>query len=243
MRVQIRDCNPPHRGLWRYPRGRGRYQQYGSQRQLIEYEGAPNVSLKRGYETGIYDKHSSVVDPTQVPATEFPTLNSDPVEFSSIADHTCVDDGSNSKFRLQAPVIQSLRSSPEPGARGACSQFGDFREWYEDPTLVGPTPPSSSFGSSASTTAPPAAAPYMTYPLPNLGFYPPQPWMPPFQQHFSYPIPFLPGFPSFVPPSQHAFAGPAVAEAVGPATGVPTIWGGVGGVYTVCCITLTMMTP
>jgi hypothetical protein len=243
MRVQIRDCNPPHRAVWKSARGRGKYPQYPTSPQDIEPLGKPSQAYYGCVAkdvSGQHDNNSCPAGPKLAAfAPEFPSLNDkesyiNKPQLSSFrqSNETSGDEYLSGEIwshgrTAEVPVVGP---SPDPSAEGPSSQHGSYREWYDDPVPVGLTP-SSSFGSSVSAMA---APPFIPYPLPNMGLYPPHPWMPPMPQHFPYPIPYMAGFPGFnaPPPPPHTFSSPG-SDASGPGAGVQNGWGPIGGMVTV----------
>jgi hypothetical protein len=211
MRVQLRDCNPPHRGAWRSGRVRGRYlhQHFGTQRC---YPDPTRKSPEGGFAENYQHQESSIVhqyddptsgnDDTYVPS--FVTLN-------------------NSGNRENTTSRQSSPQQSTAPRKAFNSQSEGYREWYDESTTVALTPPPSSFGSSASVTTP-GLAPATSYPISTAGCYP-SPWMQP--QQMSYPIPYFDGYPGYPMPGQQVapeFASPA--------------WPAMGGMCSVCILNI-----
>jgi hypothetical protein len=246
MRVQLRDCNPPHRGAWRYGRVRGRYlhQHFGTQRR---YPDPTRKSPEGGFAENDQHQESSIVhqydnptsghDDTYVPS--FVTLNNSgnrdvtpeanlPGRLESAPrEHVGQDEAFVHHESLQPGNTTSRQSSPQlsTAPHEAFSQSESYREWYDEPTTVALTPPPSSFGSSASVTTS-GLAPATSYPISTAGYYP-SPWMQPYPQQMPYPIPYFGGYPGYPMPGQQVapeFASPA--------------WPAMGGMCSVCILNI-----
>lgn len=245
MRVQLRDCNPPHRGNWKFGRGRGRFNQpalprrYGGpdddetdavdrQRQETDpqdrFEDAPSPNRTDVPPVPVFPLLSCEKKPTSESGHRHPKSTSKRVEGIPTGE-VRARDGST-----EESCSPSRKSSPggSPTTGEESSQFETYREWYDEPVSAAATGPPSSFGSSASATPPTA----VTYPMPNGGYYPPNPWMQPFPQQMPYTMPYFPGYPGAAIPSQQGaqpFVSPVGSDASGPAVGTQNAWPQMGG--------------
>jgi len=247
MRIQLRDCNPPHRGIWKYGRGRGKYQHYGTQRHSAElgdhsiemtYSDV-RISRDERQEVRVEEQHgeTSGGDGMYASAPEFPTLDKAATSERADLENTPVQDESEIR-RSSDSHPGTRRSSPDKPSTARETPSDAYREWYDDPSSTAITPPPSSFGSSASATAP-----FVPYPMANSGYYPPQSWVPPLPQHFSYPMPYMPSFPGFANPPAPSFASTTGSDSSGPAAGTQNAWGGVYSVRRNLRVYARMLTP
>lgn len=252
MRVQLRDCNPPNRGAWKYGRGRGRYQHYGSSRHHAD----PSVTLNEtlallgGGKGAPFDKRHSAEIMTQYIAASSPEKRVDvepsssgkvdvlhssvvPERFESdtisAGDIQLNENETNDDFASNPPPMGSRLSSPaHSSSKDVSSGYEHYREWYQQ-DASSHTPPSSSLGSSASATAP------VPYSIPNAGYYSPA-WMQPYAPQLQYQMPFIPGYTGFgmqatqVPPTYTSSGG---SDASGPASGAANPWAAMGSMFTV----------
>lgn len=225
MRVQLRDCNPPRNGNWRYNgRGRGRFphSHYGSQRRYPEASDQPHErptsdlpddesritddvvgemgSLSLGDDKSVGDSVSGPEPPADFAVTSF-------VEEEHHKPTPQIRDDQTQS----CPA--SRRPTPGPASVIEAPPQPQYREWYDEPTSATMTPPLPSPNSAT-------VAPNAPFPMPNGGFYPP-PWAQPYPQ--PYGMPYYPGFPGYPvqgpqPPSQ-AYSSPGGSDASGPASG------------------------
>ncbi|KAJ6575338.1 hypothetical protein B0H19DRAFT_1254903 [Mycena capillaripes] len=230
MRVQLRDCNPPRSGNWRYNgRGRGRFPHphYGPERRYPEVSNQAHErptsdlpdnesgvtedvvgemgSLSLGDDKSVRDPVSAPEPPADFAVTSF--VN----EEHHKPTHQLREDQTQS-----CPA--SRRSSPEPMSAIEVPPQPQYREWYDEPASATMTPPLPSPNSAA-------VVPNAPYPMPNGGFYPP-PWAQPYPQ--PYGVPYYPGFPGYPiqgpqPPSQ-PYSSPGGSDASGPASGPQRPW-------------------
>lgn len=222
MRVQLRDLNPPRGVAWKYGRGRGGKQAFfGLHRHFADSVGivSQDSSLEKDGQEGQHPEGNSVSEEKATPVVSYPSLLDQPHTIEAGSPHTSPSrshgraDSGKAFGRVQTPeptVIEYPRSQPSPQS----SYTGD-PNWNTSTGVSTPVTPSpSSHASSMSTT--PSSIPY------PMGFYPPQPWMPPFGQQFPYTMPYVPGYPGYIMPSQqmsHPFASPTGSESSGPSAG------------------------
>jgi hypothetical protein len=217
MRVQLRDCNPPRSGNWRYSgRGRGRFPHYPSQRRYPETSDQPHEPPP----SGSHDEESGVTDVVR----EIASLSigdeksvADPISGPEPPADFAVTSYAEEEQPQAAPQLRedqtqscpaSRRASPGPTHAPEAPPQPQYREWYDEPTSATMTPP-----------LPSAAVPSTPYPIPN-GYYPP-PWAQPYPQ--PYGMSYYPGFPGYPtqgpqPPSQ-PYSSPGGSDASGPASG------------------------
>jgi hypothetical protein len=212
----------------------------------ITYPDVCHKSLTRdGHrEVGVEKQHDETPPTNDEPylaAMEFPTLDrAGSSQKSALFENMKVQDDPRAEGRTHARspdsrLSETGQSSPDKPSttRETSSQSDAYREWYEGPSSTPAfTPPPSSFGSSASATAP-AIGPFMPYPMPHPGYYPTHGWVQPLPQHFSYPMPYMPGFPGFAAPAGHvapSFASTTGSDSSGPAPVTQNTW---SGLYTV----------
>lgn len=251
MRVQLRECNPSYRGGWKY-RGRGRFQNnnFTPHRRYPGVVQDARSDRAEDEEANHMDQFADAVETEQVSRVpSFATLSDkDGSSQASVSHHS----GKSPLKRVEVQPFSEVRthdvtsgspsreSSTEPSTAGrSSSQFGLYREWYDEPPSTTPTGPPSSFGSSVSATAPapsPAAGPPMPYPMPNTGYYPYQPWMQPFPQQLPYQMPYFSSYPGggMQPQGPQTFVSPAGSEASAPSSGIQNPWAQPGGMFSVC---------
>jgi hypothetical protein len=241
MRVQLRDRNPPRVMAWRYGRSRGKFPHPGLPRHYVDSVGivSQETSLEKN-EKGNPQDHipgaDSVDEGNASPApVTYPTLlnqSSDGANgpefgvnhFGSIEEQVGI-------IRAETPEPTSIdypRSChTSPYTKDAHSRH----EWTRDTDTSAPlTPAASSYASSVSTAA------SIPYPVPNMGYYQPQPWMAPFGQQFPYPMPYVAGYPGYPLPAQQisqSFASPSGSESSRQSTGGQIPWAPNGGMYPV----------
>ncbi|KAJ7293117.1 hypothetical protein C8J57DRAFT_16551 [Mycena rebaudengoi] len=237
MRVQLRDCNPPRNGNWRYPgRGRGRFQlsHYGSQRRYPDHDAS-----EQSQERASVDFHQD--DSGSTDAIDALVIHSHPddhnlsvkdvvldLEQVVLSDPSYLDDD----HRKAAPQIRedqtqscpaSRRTSPEPSSvPNEAPPQPEYREWYDEPASATMTPPPPLNSS---------AIPAVAYPHPAGGYYPP-PWAQQFPQQVPYGMPYYPGYPGYPipgqqPPSQ-PYSSPGGSDASGPTSGPSRPWPSMG---------------
>ena len=244
MRVQLRDHNPPRGMTWRYGRGRGKYPYPSVPRHYVDSSGivSQETSLEKNEKGYLQEQnleadsvndgdalHTAVTYPTllessnegvDVPVNNFShfgcTVSSNPdVRTDSVARAGTPDPTS-----VEYP--RSGHTSPQCSYPKDASSRYVGQGWNRDTEASAPlTPAPSSYASSVSTV------PSMPYPTPNMGYYQPQAWMPPFGQQFPFAIPFTTGYPGYPLPSQQlsqSFASPSGSESSRQSTGPHAPW-------------------
>ncbi|KAJ6621088.1 hypothetical protein B0H10DRAFT_2215358 [Mycena sp. CBHHK59/15] len=229
MRVQLRDCNPPRSGSWRYgARSRGRFPHphYGSQRRYPE-------ASEQSRERASADFHQEVSDAAGEaghPLGHGKGVNDmgliEPADFAA----TGAEDDHRKTVGPQVREDQtqscpaSRRSSPQPSAAPseAPPQQPEYREWYDEPASATMTPPPPSLNSST-------AVPNVPYPIANGGYFPP-PWAHSYPQQIPYGMPYYPGYPGYPVPGQQPYSSPGGSDASGPVSGAapPRPWPSMG---------------
>ncbi|KAJ7446435.1 hypothetical protein B0H11DRAFT_2336849 [Mycena galericulata] len=234
MRVQLRDCNPPRGGNWRYGgrgRGRGRfpYPHYGSQRRYPE-------ASDQSHERSTSDLHAddsaaadeiaemaglSVNDEKSIPGCPEPPADFAVTSCSEDEHQQSAPTGREDHQTQSCPA--SRRSSPAPASAPEAPPQPEYREWYDEPASATMTPPLPSSNS-------PAAVPGALYPTPS-GYYPPH-WAQPYPQQVPYGVPYYSGYPGFPmqgpPPPSQPYSSPGGSDASGPASGPPRPWPAMG---------------
>jgi hypothetical protein len=252
MRVQLRDRNPSRGMTWKYGRGRGRYLHSSLPHHYLDSVGivSQETSLEKDgkveLQNQIQEADGSDPKSTTPAAVTYPSLLDRPTDGTGAAEISAASSNRfggmvpsspngqmDSLVRAQTPEPTSIeyprsgQGSPQSSyTREAPSQY-EGQAWNQgtDSPL---TPAPSSYASSI------AATPSIPYPLPNMGFYQPQSWVPPFAQ---YPMPYIAGYPGYVLPSQpvsQSFTSSSGSESSGQSAGAPVPWVSNGGVYPVC---------
>ncbi|KAJ7631151.1 hypothetical protein FB45DRAFT_917647 [Roridomyces roridus] len=190
MRVQLRDCNPPRGGNWRYGgRGRGRFphsQQrrfpaqfdHSHERPHPEHSAPPTDEIVISEMAGLSVAEDESVKEPSIPAPAEPVelAVQQPVEQVSLPAVVREDQPQSQS----CPV--SRRSSPALTCSGEVPLQPAYREWYDHPMSDAVTPPPTH-------GAHPYPAPY----------YPPQ-WAQPYPQQMPYGVPYYPGYPGYPMP-------------------------------------------
>ncbi|KAJ7492410.1 hypothetical protein FB451DRAFT_531569 [Mycena latifolia] len=233
MRVQLRDCNPPRSGNWRYAgRGRGRFpQHYGPQRRYPEDSDQPHERPTSDFhpdDSGAPDEvcemsNLSLGDDKSVKDVVCPA---EPADFAVTAfmeeEHLTAAPQPREDQTQSCPA--SRRSSPAPVSVPEAPPQPEYREWYDEPASATMTPPPPSVNSSA-------AVPGAPYHVPSGGYYPPA-WAQPYPPQMPYGMPYYHGFPGYPvhgpqPPSQ-PYSSPGGSDASGPASGPQRPWPSMG---------------
>ncbi|KAJ7225256.1 hypothetical protein GGX14DRAFT_637859 [Mycena pura] len=228
MRVQLRDCNPPRSGNWRFngrARGRFPYPHYGSQRRYPENAEQSHERTTSDFhhdEYGATDEMSrlSLADDN---GGEERGNSAEPADFAGISgteDHQRATHGNQTQ---SCPV--SRRASPEPTSAPEAPPQPEYREWYDEPASATMTPPLPALNAAATVPGAP-------YPMPNGGYYPP-PWAQPYPQQMPYGVPYYTGYPGYPmqgppPPPSQPYSSPGGSDASGPASGPPRPWPAMG---------------
>lgn len=240
MRVQLRDLNPPRGSAWRYGRGRGRAFDPSRHSVHTAEVASRETSSENSNGKSVHSEHHSDVVPP-VPegngdsdTFKYPTLLDQPADESNVE---VVSSSPEEEAHTQTPeptLVEYPRSQPSPNSsytREAPSHHHGHK-WGSEPASAPPTPSHSSYASSVSATAP-----SVPYPLQNMGYYHPQPWMPPhFAQQMPYGMSFVPGYPGYPPPPQQMsqpFPSPPGSDCSA-STGPQPTWTPSGPVYHVC---------
>ncbi|KAF8215991.1 hypothetical protein K438DRAFT_1954676 [Mycena galopus ATCC 62051] len=214
IRVQLRDCNPPRSGNWRYNgprRGRFSHSNYPSQRRYPEAQAPLNQPEEQPASDchDDHDNHSRVAD-EMVGGMDGLSL----VDDGTVSDHvgvpeppadfgvTCVEE----EYHVAMPQPRedqtqscptSRRTTPKLWSAQEAPPQPQYREWYDLPEPATMTPPLPCPNSSA------AGGPGAPYPVPN-GAYFPRPWAQPYPQ--PYGMPYYPGFPGYPMQGPHPHA-------------------------------------
>ncbi|KAJ7170094.1 hypothetical protein C8R46DRAFT_223301 [Mycena filopes] len=236
IRVQLRDCNPPRSGNWRYNgRGRGRGQfpnsHYGSQRRHPEAPEQPQEQATSEFhedESGTTDEvvameSMALADEKSVPE---PASVVEPDDFA-VTCYAVEEEPPKVTPHLREGHTQSCpasrRPSPEPSTVPEAPAQPEYREWYDEPASATMTPPPPSVNSSA-------AAPGVPYAMPTGGYYPP-PWAQPYPHQMPYGVPYYPGFSGYPmqgPPPSQPYSSPGGSDASGPASAPQRPWPSMG---------------
>ncbi|KAJ7751270.1 hypothetical protein DFH07DRAFT_531521 [Mycena maculata] len=234
MRVQLRDCNPPRGGNWRYggrSRGRFPHQHYGSQRRYPETSDQPHERSNSDFHHGDSPATEGIVEMAGLSigdekSAQDAVIGAEPADVSTTS---CVEEeehkvapGVREDSKTQS-CPTSRRCSPVPASVPEAPPQPAYREWYDEPASATMTPPLSSSNSSAAPGAP--------YPAPSGGYYPP-PWAHPYPQQMPYGMPYYSGYPGYPmpgpqPPSQ-PYSSSGGSDASGPASGPPRPWPSMG---------------
>jgi hypothetical protein len=254
MRVQLRDRNPARGMAWRYGRGRGKYSHSSLPRHYLDSTGivSQETSLEKDGNEELQDQILEAGSPDEenimpTPVT-YPTLLGHSTDGTSDSE---IQAGSSNRFvgtvssspevqvdgvaRVQTPAVEypsSRQTSPQSSCtREAPSQYGG-QDWNRSTDSSAPlTPAPSSYASPTFATTP-----SIPFPVSNMGYYQPQPWMPPFAQQFPFPMPYIAGYPGYPLPSQQVsqVTSPSSSESGGQNTGAQASWASNGGIYLVC---------
>ena len=191
IRVQLRDRNPAQRGIWRAGRGRTRaffgLPPHGqndmsaigisSLGQHLDGTGSPVASPHEGCMTSSRQSHNALArsSPTR---TAYST--GEPRDAMDLVLRTrSWQDGLNAS--TSASSISS-GTTKVPSIRYEVSHGPPS-------TSASSTPPPSSSSEVAPASSAVPMAPYM-----NMGFLPPQSWVPPYPSTYPYPFPVAPGY-------------------------------------------------
>ncbi|KAF7347648.1 RNA binding protein [Mycena venus] len=234
IRVQLRDCNPPRGGNWRYNNGprRGRFphSHYAMQRRYPE--ATPSQSQER-LPSDCHDEQEDQSRVTDEVISEMGSFSladgksvtdsvSGPEPPADFAVPACAEEEHHQQAASQPRDDQtqscpaSRRPTPKPALAPEALPQPQYREWYDPPVSATMTPPLPSPSSSAAV----AGAPY---PIPNGGYFPP-PWAQPYPQPYGQPygMPYYPGFPMQGPhPPSQPYSSPAGSEVSEPAPAPP----------------------
>ena len=231
MRVQIRDCNPSHRGAWKSARGRGKPQQYAVQRPHAEdlihsnprYCSVPDHMVHDDHHRFDAIKRSGIEpyhhpgDPTHAltAAAAFPTLNNDPTVTQQLRSTPMpIKANTNGERLVSIDRRHGQVAYPNlPVSESATRAALQNRDWYEEPAME-----NSSLSSSLSVST--AVVPPPIIPCP-IGFYPSPTWIPP-----PLPMPYMAGYAGLTLPAiqPNVLHGP---DPSGPTTG----WAPIGALY------------
>ncbi|KAH7930380.1 hypothetical protein BV22DRAFT_1028340 [Leucogyrophana mollusca] len=219
IRVQLRDCNPPHRTA---RRGRGWY---------------PNVGIVHMDSGRPYDQNDDlrvdaslqkpVVISIEGGSREASIVNENVENAIPLLQGLSVKDDADAEANLSKPPADLPETPAMPRAEAntapkeLASQVPLLPEtsWPGDSSPSVPITPSPSYTSTSSVSTPGVA-----YPAPALGYYHPQGWMPGFAQQFPYPVPFMggyPGYPLHSQPAGQAYTHATGSDASGTPSGTP----------------------
>ncbi|KAJ6520039.1 hypothetical protein C8R45DRAFT_45361 [Mycena sanguinolenta] len=230
IRVQLRDCNPPRSGNWRYNgprRGRFPHSHYSSQRRYPEIvQNSPGERPASNYHDDS-DSHSCVTDEIVDEMGDLSVVDhkNDPDHASCPEPPAEVEVACAEEYHQAMPQPREVQTQSCPTSRRATPKLtsapeaplqSQYREWYDPPAPVTMTSPLPSPSSIAAT---PGAPPN---PVLNGGYYPPS-WAQAFPQ--PYGMPYYPGFPGYPmqgphPPAQ-AYPSPVGSEVGEPGMGPP----------------------
>ncbi|KAF7339286.1 RNA binding protein [Mycena sanguinolenta] len=229
IRVQLRDCNPPRSGNWRYNgprRGRFPHSHYSSQRRYPETAQNPPEERLASNCNDDSDGHSRVTDEIVDDMRDLSVVDhkNDSAHVGGLESPAEVEVACAEEYHQAMPQLREDQTQSCPTSRRATPKLSSvseaplqpqYREWY-DPPPVTMTPP---LPSPNSTAAAPGAPPY---PIPNGGYYPPS-WTQPFPQ--PYGMPYYPGFPGYPMQGPHpqaqAYPSPVGSDAGEPGMGPP----------------------
>ncbi|KAH7916363.1 hypothetical protein BJ138DRAFT_1108734 [Hygrophoropsis aurantiaca] len=219
IRVQLRDCHPPQRTAWRSFRGRGRYPNVGvvHSRPGRPYEGNEEFRVDASLQ-------KPVVISAEGPPSEFgPSSNTEEIT-TSLQDLTIQNvAGGEATFAKTSVETTEVSPSIQTNADTNANETPQISPPQETswPKIVSPSAsiaPSSSYTSTSS-----ASTPGVAYPVPTMGYYHPQGWVPGFPQQFPYPMPFMGGYPGFPFPPQSGNQAYAQGNGLGAsASGTPS---------------------
>ena len=183
IRVQLRDRNPASRGMWRPGRGRGRSLFGGHAERHLSLGGplGPTSNLIRGVDTG-----PPSMDGISIPQRFFQTDPGSP-------GRTSPDPHVSQTYGPRARVPQDVTNASSPSISSTTTKVPslicDISHGAPSTVASSTSPPlSASVTTPSSSTAP--MAPYAM----NVGFLPPQPWIPPYSTPYPYAVPLVPGY-------------------------------------------------
>ncbi|KAJ7246307.1 hypothetical protein B0H12DRAFT_1235586 [Mycena haematopus] len=227
IRVQLRDCNPPRSGNWRFNgprRGRFPHSLYSAQRRYPE---TVQNHLEERSTSGYHDDHDDRTGTTVDEIRDAVDDKNDPDHVSGPEPLAGFGAACEGEYHQAIPQDQtqscptSRRATPKLSSAPEAPLQPQYREWYDPPTSVAMTPPLPSPNSLA-------AAPGAPYPIPNGGYYPPA-WPQMYPQ--PYGAPYYPGFPGYPMQGPHphpqAYPSPMGSDAGEPGLG-PRPWPPVG---------------
>ncbi|EGO05305.1 hypothetical protein SERLA73DRAFT_157880 [Serpula lacrymans var. lacrymans S7.3] len=232
IRVQLRDWNPPHRAVWKFSRGRGRFQQFGATRHSVEQaddqseDFCTNTSLLSlnsedqvaDVDTGSFADKSSISESKDVNLK--PRSENSIVKWSTDAQNSGDVDRGEAQRTDSTSIEKSSTHDSSTLRQSAVPQSDDL----DKPWMQGTHPPITTSSSYASVSGPTP----MAYPIPAVGYYPQQGgWMPGFAPQIQYPVPFAyPG--TYAYPQ---YPNPAGSDTSGPPSGTQTPFPQPGAMY------------
>ncbi|KAK7064043.1 RNA binding protein [Favolaschia claudopus] len=215
IRVQLRDCNPPRGGNWRYNgvrRGRFPPPHYPQRRYP---EPPPNRYDEQlapdGHDNDHIEHHPYVTEDALNKIGGLSLADGNTVEASVLKPMNEIGTTAYTGDQETQPIHQIREDQTQscPTSRRSTPKIApeQYREWYDPPASTGMTPPIMPSPTSS------AAVPGAPYAHANGGFFPP-PWTQPFPQ--PYGVPYYPGFVPYPvqgthPPSQ-PFSSPPASE-------------------------------
>ncbi|CCL98124.1 uncharacterized protein FIBRA_00118 [Fibroporia radiculosa] len=174
IRVQLRDSNPPSRSPWRNGRGRGRLLSAGYLRSYDGVSGGKDhpITLEKLGTVPPFKPLTTMLLPSK-PGDHFspsgPVAQNEPTHAGmSISDLSSLSSSTTKASFPHPDVSRNQATSVSPAS------------------MASAPPPVSVSGTNAQ------------YPMPNMGYFTPQPWIHPYPQYYPYPVSYIqnhPGFP------------------------------------------------
>ncbi|GBE77675.1 predicted protein [Sparassis crispa] len=226
IRVQLRDTNPPQRSPWRYSRGRGRFPHAGQTRPHGGYAGGSYDGLSldigaRSTGTPLDPMLLAAGQPERLSDNSFavaePTFLNHGGPFSDVrgADHSWLSrPGAHSQVGYAESAGAGIPSDTSSSTKVSSSQADAPGDLHSDTLDSLTPPPPASIGAGSSMDSIPA--PMQQYTMTNMGYFPHQPWFHSYSPQYSYPVPFVHGYPGYPAPPAHGlptFAGSDSANA------------------------------